>query len=368
MKGPKRSIGICFGKMTTQHEGIGDYGTLFGEHLARRAPELAERHGIRLHMRLPAKLHGMFGDEVSYLPQWTIQRHIALSFGSFDLWHILHQHNPFRPPWGVRRGLATVLDLNQLYGSDESFTRKSTRRLQRIAAWADAFVAISAHTRKDLVAFLKDDTPVRVIHIGVRDLHAVKPERPAGLSAAAEQAGFYFHISRMAVLKNVGALLRLMALMAEQGSPGHLVLAGPRSGDSERVLAEVQAAGLKNVSLLFDVSTAEKAWLFQHCRAFMFPSLAEGFGLPPIEAMQFGKPVFLSALTSLPEVGGLQADYWPDFDPAAMLAVLREGMARYDHDPSGRAAALQEWAGRFTWPVCIDHHVELYLEQLKVAR
>ena len=163
----------------------------------------------------------------------------------------------------------------------------------------------------------------------------------------------------MAPLKNVSALLAMMKLLPGQ----RLVLAGARSGDSLRVQDEALALGLRNVRFLFDVSNAEKAWLFRHCRAFMFPSLAEGFGLPPVEALQFGKPVFLSNLTSLPEVGGSVAHYWPSFEPAAMAAVVDNALARWDSSADAKRAVA--WARRFSWDACADAHVRAYLRLLQ---
>jgi glycosyltransferase involved in cell wall biosynthesis len=160
----------------------------------------------------------------------------------------------------------------------------------------------------------------------------------------------------MAALKNPQALLDLMALRPQDT----LVMAGPRAGESEAVASQVRERGLANVQVLFDVSQAEKTWLLAHCRAFLFPSLAEGFGLPPIEAMQFGRPVLLSDRTCLPEIGGPVAGYWHDFAHAAMSRVLDERLARADADPAGDAARTRAWAARYGWPRCIDEHVALY--------
>jgi glycosyltransferase involved in cell wall biosynthesis len=348
------SIGICFGKMSSLHEGLGEYGMLFGEHLARRAPALREQHGIELFYRLPQRLHGAFGAAVHPLHQHGLQRHCSVHLRRFDLWHTLHQHNPYRPPWLARQRLATVHDLNHLYDSDARFVAKSERRLDAIVARSDAFIAISEHTRRDLVRCYGEAKPVAVVHNGVRDLTAQAAQAPADAPAP----GFLFHLSRMSSLKNADSLLAMM-----QHLPRHrLVLAGAKSGDSLRTQARAQALGLTNVQFLFDVSTAEKAWLLQHCGAFLFPSLAEGFGLPPVEALQFGKPVFLSTLTSLPEVGGPVAHYWPSFEPAAMAAVVDEALARWNPAADGERA--RQWASRFTWEACTEAHVQHYLRLL----
>ena len=74
-------------------------------------------------------------------------------------------------------------------------------------------------------------------------------------------------------------------------------------------------------------------------------SLAEGFGLPVAEAMRLGKPVFLSRLTSLPEVGGAAAYYFEELEPAAMRLVLATGLVQ--HSPERVAAGAPPYlAGR----------------------
>lgn len=344
------AVGVCFGKMISLHEGLGEYGMLFGQHLAQRAAALRKAHGIEFWFRLPGHLHGAFGPDVRYLQQRSLQRHLSLHWRRFDLWHTLHQHNPYRPPLLAKRYVATVADLNHLYDNDSRFAAKSKRRLDRIAAAADSFITISDYVRQDLERAYGTAKPVSVCYIGVRDFSAQVPEPPQDPPAP----GFLFHLSRMSALKNVDSLLRMMQLMPQR----QLVLAGARSGDSLRTQERAQAMGLQNVRFMYDVSTAVKAWLFKHCQAFMFPSLAEGFGLPPVEAMQFGKPVFLSRLTSLPEVGGSIAHYWPVFEPEPMRQVVEQALARWDPMVDGQRA--RDWAQGFGWDACIDRHVAEY--------
>src|SRR5690606_9157768 len=93
------------------------------------------------------------------------------------------------------------------------------------------------------------------------------------------------------------------------------------------------------------IDEAQKAWAYANCAGFLFPSLTEGFGLPPIEAMHFGKPVFLARRTSLPEVGGDVAEYFDDFEPAAMRRVVEAGLARARQP--GFADAVRRHAARF---------------------
>ena len=119
-----------------------------------------------------------------------------------------------------------------------------------------------------------------------------------------------------------------------------------------------------HVQFHLDISDAQKAWAYEHCAGFVFPSLTEGFGLPPIEAMHFGKPVFLARRTCLPEVGGSVADYFDSFDAASMKAVVQAGLAR--HAEPGRAAAIQAHAAQFNWDRTADAYLALYRRLLKL--
>ena len=118
-----------------------------------------------------------------------------------------------------------------------------------------------------------------------------------------------------------------------------------------------------NIYPLSNVSEAEKAALYAACRAFLFPSLCEGFGLPPVEAMRFGKPVFLSKLTSLPEIGGAAAFYWEMLEPEAMAAVVKKQLAAFDASPS-QAERLKQHAARFDWERCVEEYLQYYLDIL----
>jgi glycosyltransferase involved in cell wall biosynthesis len=96
----------------------------------------------------------------------------------------------------------------------------------------------------------------------------------------------------------------------------------------------------------------------------MFPSLTEGFGLPALEAMYFGRPVFLSNLTSLPEIGGEEAFYWHDFEPASMKRCVEQGLANFDAQAGARVRAR---ALSFSWDRCTDEYLALYRQLIQPA-
>ena len=352
---PMRHVGLGLGRIEHWHDGLGEFSRQLGRALAERAAELRETQRVALHFHLPRRWFGEFGDAVGYLDTHTWQRLLHLRSPRFALWHTLHQHNRLRAPLGTRHRVETVHDLNFLHTKTGAKLARYRQRLQQRLAHADAVVAITHYVAGDLQRELPTlKAPVQVIHNGATDLSGAMREPLQGIA----DAPFLLHISRLAPTKNIAALLDLAAAWPEQ----RLVLAGATSDYTGAVQQSIRERGLHNVIVRLDISEAQKAWLYAHCTGFVFPSLAEGFGLPPIEAMHFGKPVFLSRLTSLPEVGGDLAGYFDDFSGAAMRAVVEAGLA--DHARPGRAEAVAAHARGFSWRRCADDYIALYLRLL----
>ncbi|MDP4301999.1 glycosyltransferase family 4 protein [Leptothrix discophora] len=351
-----RHIGLSLGRISHWHDGLGEFSRQLCLGLAGRADELREQHGIRLHVHMPAEFHGVFGDGIGYLGTHTTQRWLHLRATRFALWHTLHQHIRLRPPLGTQRHVETVHDLNFLHTKSADKIERYRARTRRRLLARDAVIAITHHVAADIQRELGPlaHAPV-VIHNGATDLTGVTRQAVDGIDPA---CGYLLHISRMAPSKNIQSLLDLAAHWPEQA----FVLAGATSPYTAEVRQQVEQRGLHNVRIRLDLDEGAKAWLYAHAGGFLFPSWTEGFGLPPIEAMHFGVPVFLSRLTSLPEVGGEVADYFDDFAPARMRAVIEAGLTRAQA-PSHRDALRRRAAG-FSWTACADACLALYLRTL----
>jgi glycosyltransferase involved in cell wall biosynthesis len=85
--------------------------------------------------------------------------------------------------------------------------------------------------------------------------------------------------------------------------------------------------------------------------------------LPVIEAMSFGKPVFLSNLTSLPEIGGGEAYYFSDFEPNTLIEAFANGMKQFENNP-GKGEKLRSWAARFSWEKSAKQYIQFYQKVL----
>ena len=110
--------------------------------------------------------------------------------------------------------------------------------------------------------------------------------------------------------------------------------------------------------ILGRITEKEKSWYFNHCRAFAFPSVSEGFGLPVVEAMSCGKPLFLSELTALPEIGGDVSFYFKDFNPLHMQQVFDAGMLSYI--TKDMAVKIRERSRHFCWHRAARQYLEVY--------
>lgn len=349
-----RHIGVSLGQIGHFNDGLGEFSRQVGERIAAAAPRLRELHGIEFWFHSLPELHGRFGDQVHYLPIDKWQRVLHRQPVRFDLWHNLHQLNKTRAPLGTAHRVVTVHDLNFLYFKGAYSRWRDGRRMRRMMRRTDHVVAITHYVLGDVRHHLRWTGDARVIYNGAHDLSAA-PQKPM----AGWPGRYLFHLSRMSTSKNIEALLALVRAWPEQA----FVFAGPSGRDSRRVQSLLQQAPLPNLTLKLDLDEAEKAWAFAHCEGFLFPSLTEGFGLPPMEAMHFGKPVFLSRLTSLPEVGGEVAHYFDDFAPEAMRRTIEQGLACAAAD-SGYGDRVRAQAARFTWDRCARNYLAMYLELL----
>lgn len=344
-------IGLSLGRIQHWHDGLGEFSRQLVRELAAQAPRLREQFGWELHLHLPRRWHGEFGDDVRYLDTHTAQRWLHLRNIKFSLWHTLHQHNRLKAPLGTLRRIETVHDLNYLHLKQGAKVERYRQRQRRRLARYDTIVAITQFVAADLARELNPlPTPLQVIYNGATDLTCAPQTVVAGLGASP----FLLHISRMAPSKNIVALLDLAASWPEQ----QIVLAGASSAYSTAVKHMVAQRALTNVTVKLDLSEAHKAWLFANCLGFLFPSIAEGFGLPPIEAMHFGKPVFLSKLTSLPEIGGTAAYYFENFVGSEMRMIIEAALATAATPE--RREKIAEHARRFSWQRCAQAYIALY--------
>jgi glycosyltransferase involved in cell wall biosynthesis len=250
----------------------------------------------------------------------------------------VHGTNFWVPPLRRHNGVVTVHDLTFLLYPE--FCTRQVRRyrwilpqvLKRCAVVLTPSETVAEQVSSEL-AFPRDR--IVVTPEGVRP-SALRLGTPATAGARPDGSGYLLFTGTQEPRKNLDRLLRAFALVRDLGLD--LVVAGPAGWGSEDLQARTVDLGIAGrVEFPGYLSDEDLAVLLAGARAFVFPSLYEGFGLPPLEAMAAGVPVVAARAGSLPEVLG-DAPFWCDpLDVESIAAAIRTAVT--DEGLRARAVA-----------------------------
>lgn len=136
---------------------------------------------------------------------------------------------------------------------------------------------------------------------------------------------YVFFVGRLESKKNLVRLVEAFDVFSKDRPEWRLVLAGKRGVGFEEILSKVRGLNIESKIVMPGyVDENEKAFLYQNCRIFAFPSLYEGFGFPILEAFTYEKPVLTSHVSCMPEVAGDAALYCDPFDPAEISRCIEK--------------------------------------------
>ncbi len=191
----------------------------------------------------------------------------------------------------------------------------------------DAVITPSRHSRTDILNYLPVSSErLRVIHYGMTAGFHTLPKKEARQQLSERfgwSAPYILYIGAIEPRKNIGRLIEAFADLADEYPRMELVLAGPRIGEQKSVDSVLARRKIFN-RVMFTGPITELTALYNGCELFVFPSLYEGFGMPPLEAMACGAPVVCSNASSLPEVVGDAARLVSPLDTRALTAAMCE--------------------------------------------
>lgn len=238
-------------------------------------------------------------------------------------------------------------DLPELFPAAERLFRRVAYEMP--ARRADLVITISEFARERIVRHLQIPSEhIRVVPLGV-DAEAFTPNLGA-------RERFLLYPARAWPHKNHHRLFEAMRIVRETEPDLRLVLTGGNLDALGTVPDWVERLGVLPVEELHD--------LYRRAAAVVFPSLYEGFGLPPLEAMASGCPVAASTAGAIPEVCGDAAVLFDPLDAVDIARGIREAIAR-GAELTGRG--LQH-VTRYSWDACVDGHVDAYRAALRLAR
>ncbi|MFZ2857596.1 glycosyltransferase family 4 protein [Acidovorax sp.] len=278
-------------------------------------------------------------------------------------WHLPRQRRQYRldilhtqyvlPFWSSRGCAVTIHDV--LFEPFPEFFQplfvlRSRLMMRWAARHADMLFTVSEYSRQEIASrYGVPAHSIGVLHNAVDTTHFYPGSfgQEFVTQRGLVSGNYLLTVGRIEPRKNHAAILRAYARL--EGKPPPLVIVGQRDfgySDFEAALAAMPAT--HRVHLLSDVGDQELPALYRHALAFVYPSFAEGFGMPPLEGLASGVPVITSSTTAIPEVVGAAGLL---VDPTSESG-LTEALQRVCADSGLRAQLIQqglERAHHFTW-------------------
>lgn len=339
-------------RMKYRYTGLYSFCKELGIALIRQKSE----QNSHLSFYVPEKEMGKFGIRQQYILQNHFHKFFPRKVSTYDLWHCTYQGSNYLPPRSSQiKIISTIHDLNFLHqGKSTAKQSKYLQKLQYLVDRSKHIVTISNFVKDQVLEYLKvDSNRISVIYNGRNVPQSYAFKKPEAIT---DDTPFFFTIGTITDKKNFHVLPAMLL-----NNNYKLIVAGITQSQTyyNKIIEEAKALGVeKRVLLIGAVLEEEKFWLFKNCAAFCFPSLAEGFGLPVIEAMQLGTPVILSKATSLPEVGGPNAIYFEGMKKELVThtadTFLKNGVDALTREN------LIKWSGQFDWNIAAKKYWELY--------
>ncbi len=276
-----------------------------------------------------------------------------------DVFHGVHYTLPrgLRVPATVTFHDATMLTMPEVHEASKRLFFQ--RAIPAGIARADQVICVSESARQGAIDHAGADParthaiPLAVDHDRYRPAEGPRPDAVRAIC----DGPYLLWVGALEPRKDVPTLVRAFELLAAE-IPHQLVLVGPDAWGAEAITERIAASPVRDrVVRTGYVDEDTKADLYRHADAFAYPSLAEGFGLPVLEALACATPTVTTTGSAPEEVAGDAALLVPPGDPEALATAIGRALgdeaARLRRDGPARAAG-------FTWEANADRTVEVW--------
>lgn len=265
----------------------------------------------------------------------------------------------YQVPYGMDTKVANyVYDVNyKVYPDtvDESALKWLNEKLPLYCDRSDTIITISKFSKKEIIKYLNiDDSKIQIVPCGVDCEKYNRKKDMNQINAVRKKYGingdYILYMGTLEPRKNIALLIEAYAsLTKKKSSLPKLVIAGKKGWMYERLFQMVLDYGLKD-RIIFTgyIEDEDSPVLMSGAKLFVFPSLYEGFGIPPLEAMACGIPVIVSDAEALSEVVGDSAEVFHFTDVADLedriRRILENEEIRKKFSETG-----SDWAKKYTW-------------------
>jgi glycosyltransferase involved in cell wall biosynthesis len=276
---------------------------------------------------------------------------------------LVHFATPQQPVLYRGKKVTTVHDLTtaRFYNPDKKRTvfwfKQQVYKwvIKRVARTSAAVLTPTQFVKDDLINFAGTDP--RKITVTYESADFIT-DSPAALPDL-QNKQFIMYVGRPTPHKNLERLIEAFVVLKAQHPALTLVLAGKKDANYQRIEAEVQRKNIKHIYFTDFVSESQLRWLYENCAAYVFPSLSEGFGLPPMEALLHDAPLVSSNATCLPEVYGDAAHYFDPLDVQAMADAINEVLTdKQLRDQLVKNGRIQ--AAKYSWHRMAEQTLAVY--------
>lgn len=274
-----------------------------------------------------------------------------------------------QPVLYMGRSVTTIHDLTTTRFRNPSKNRVIFWIKQQVYKWV---IRVSLRKAVHVITpteYVKDDV-AKFAHINSRKITATyeaadifdqKPEAIPGL----EEKDFIMFNGRPLPHKNLRRLIRSFTLVKEKYPNLLLVIIGKKDASYKSYISLVKELELEESVIFTDfVPDGQLRWAMEHTKAYVYPSLSEGFGLPGLEAMLYGAPLISSNATCLPEVYGDAAEYIDPYSEEDMAKKIKKVLASEKRRKELIAAGKKQ-VKKYSWKKMAAQTLTVYQEALQ---